>query len=83
MKGYSHFSKQYGHRTQMTIKTRFDQGEAGNIRLDDLTIRMVADEPEKAEWNRLIVEYHYLHDSTLAEPQIRYTACGSYLRFYF
>ena len=56
----------------MTIKTRFDQGEAGNIRLDDLTIRMVADESEKAEWNRLIVEHHYLHDSTLVGQQICY-----------
>lgn len=52
----------------MTIKIRFDKGEAGNIRLNDLTIRMVAEESEKATWNNLVVEHHYLRDATLAGP---------------
>lgn len=56
----------------MAIKTRFNKGEAGNIRLDDLTIRMVTDEAEKAEWNKLVVKHHYLRDATLTGTQIRY-----------
>ena len=56
----------------MTIKTRFDKGEVGNIRLDDLCVEIAADEAEKDKWNRLMEEHHYLHNSTLAGPQIRY-----------
>jgi hypothetical protein len=73
MKGhFAHFHKTHRHGCAVAIKTRFDKGGAGNIRLDDLTVRMVTDEAEKLEWNRLVVKHHYLRDATLTGPQIRY-----------
>lgn len=42
------------------------------IKLDKLTAWPVENDSDKAHWNKLIEEHHYLHDSTLCGPQIRY-----------
>ena len=54
------------------LKTRFDKGEAGNICLDDLTVRLVDNEEDKATWNQLVAKHHYLHDATLVGRHLRY-----------
>ncbi len=58
----------------MAIMTRFFKGFQGSIQLNQIKVRPVETNDEKARWNELICKHHYLHDATLCGRQIRYIA---------
>ena len=56
----------------MVVSERFPKGMKGRIGLHQLKAQLVTDTEDKAHWNKLIEKHHYLHNSRLCGPQLRY-----------